>query len=100
MPNNRLRIILKYALSSILLGAGVVLPAAAQQDVPASARRLAATTQLAAQEYRLGVSGGRVVAQAEVDEAKLFLAEARRNADHIPEPAAAPARVALHRLYS
>ena len=36
--------------------------------------------QLAAQEYRIGVSGGRVIAPQEVAEASLFLKEARRTA--------------------
>ena len=56
-------------------------------------RRLAATAQLAAQEYRLGVVGGRVVLQPEVDEAGLFLQEARRSAAALPE-SVAPAAVA------
>lgn len=47
-------------------------------------RRVAATAQLAAQEYRVGVQDGRVVAQAEVSEARLFLAEARRSAELLP----------------
>ena len=41
---------------------------------------MASTAQLAAQEYRLGVSNGRVVAPQEVAEAALFLKEARRAA--------------------
>ena len=53
-------------------------------DVAASARRVAATAQLAAEEYALGVSGGRIVAAPEVEEARLFLAEARRNAGRLP----------------
>jgi len=47
-------------------------------------RRLAATAQLAAQEYRVGIVGGRVVSQAEVDEARLFLKESRRSAQALP----------------
>jgi high-affinity iron transporter len=43
-------------------------------------RRLAATAQLAAQEYRIGIANGRVISQAEVDEARLFLQESRRSA--------------------
>jgi high-affinity iron transporter len=46
----------------------------------AQARRLAATTALASQEYRLGIQDGRVVSKEEVEEAKLFLTEARRTA--------------------
>jgi high-affinity iron transporter len=47
-------------------------------------RRLAATAQLAAQEYRLGIVDGRVASQAEVDEARLFLQESRRSAQALP----------------
>ena len=57
----------------------------APQDDPAAAlRRLAATATLAAQEYRIGVRDGKVVAQAEVDEAVLFLQEAVLAADGLP----------------
>ncbi|HEV8453555.1 MAG TPA: FTR1 family protein [Gemmatimonadales bacterium] len=47
-------------------------------------RRLAATAQLAAQEYRIGVENGRIIAAAEVDEARLFLQESRRSAALLP----------------
>jgi high-affinity iron transporter len=50
----------------------------------AAVRRLAATAQLASQEYGLGVVDGRVVAPAEVEEARLFLEEAKRSAAHLP----------------
>ena len=50
------------------------------QDSAAIVRRVAATATLAAQEYRIGVVDGRVVAAAEVEEARLFLEEARRSA--------------------
>ena len=43
------------------------------QDPAAAARRLASLAQLAAEEYRLGVKQGRIVAAAEVEEARLFL---------------------------
>ncbi len=59
-------------------GGGVQAP-----DI-ASARRLANTVRLAAQEYRLGVEAGRVIAPAEVEEARLFLAEARKSAASLP----------------
>jgi high-affinity iron transporter len=62
-------------------------PAASPQG-PASpapiVQRLGAITALAAQEYAVGVSGGKVVAPAEVDEARLFLQEARRAAGRLP----------------
>jgi high-affinity iron transporter len=61
-------------------------PPTAQPSGPeiASARRVAATANLAAEEYRLGVRGGQVIAAPEVEEARLFLAEARRNASRLP----------------
>lgn len=59
----------------------------ASQDRAPVARRVAATAQLAAQEYRNGVVDGRVVARAEVDEAQLFLQEARRSAALLPHAA-------------
>jgi high-affinity iron transporter len=78
----------------ILIGGIALLVAAAlgapfQQQVAAPdsisvIRRLAATAQLASQEYRLGVDAGRIVSQAEVDEATLFLQESRRSATQIP----------------
>jgi high-affinity iron transporter len=50
------------------------------QDPAPVVRRLAATAQLAAQEYRVGIENGRIIAPAEVDEARLFLQESRRSA--------------------
>ena len=58
-------------------------------DSLAAGRRIAASVQLAAQEYRNGVSSGRVTAPAEVDEARLFLTEARRTANILPPRIAA-----------
>jgi high-affinity iron transporter len=77
-----------------LVGAPLALLA---QDADA-VRRLAATVQLAAEEYRLGVKDGRIVAPPEVEEAKLFLAEARRGAPRLPEPVRAQVSMALDRL--
>ncbi len=72
------------AVASIIVA--VAAPGApGQTDDPAPiARRLAATAQLAAQEYRVGVVDGRVTAPNEVQEARLFLAEARRSAGLLP----------------
>jgi high-affinity iron transporter len=56
----------------------------ARQDQAPVVRRLAATAQLAAQEYRVGIADGRVISAAEVDEAKLFLRESRRSAALLP----------------
>jgi len=61
-------------------------------DQTALVRRVAATAQLAAQEYRAGVKNGRVVAKAEVGEARLFLAEARRSAALLSTDAGATVR--------
>jgi hypothetical protein len=71
-----------FVLSVGALGA-VAQPLQGQDEVSV-ARRVAATAQLAAQEYRLGVDGGRIVARAEVEEARLFLSEARRSAGALP----------------
>src|SRR6478736_2417639 len=76
----------RLILAGALLGAGLVVPREAADDVPATVRRVAATTALAAQEYRIGVQNGKVVAPAEVEEAKLFLTEARRAALLLPNP--------------
>ncbi len=57
---------------------------AVAQDQAAVVRRVAATATLAAQEYRIGVVDGRIVASAEVEEARLFLEEARRSAGGLP----------------
>ena len=82
----------------VLIGAGARLlltaALAAQQpqtggDQVPTVRRVAATAQLAAQEYRAGVQDGRVVAKAEVSEARLFLAESRRSAALLPAEAGA-----------
>ena len=73
---------------ALLLGAtllAVPQQSTALTDPAPLVRRLAATAQLAAQEYRLGVVGGRVVLQPEVDEARLFLQESRRSAENLPE---------------
>jgi high-affinity iron transporter len=58
-------------------------------DQAARVRRIAATSQLAAQEYRLGVTDGKVTAPQEVAEASLFLKEARTSAADLGEPSVA-----------
>jgi high-affinity iron transporter len=58
--------------------------ASAPSDPAPLVRRLAATAQLAAQEYRVGIVDGRIVSPAEVDEARLFLQESRRSAAALP----------------
>ena len=73
--------------TALLVGVGL-LSSPQQTPLPPDpaplVRRLAATAQLAAQEYRVGIAGGRVVSQAEVDEARLFLQESRRSAIALP----------------
>lgn len=60
---------------------GVVL---GQSQDERAGRRLAAVVSIAVEEYALGVSDGRVVSAAELDEARLFLDEARRLAAVLP----------------
>jgi high-affinity iron transporter len=64
----------------ILLSALASVSPADAQDSAAIVRRVAATATLASQEYRIGVAEGRIVAVAEVQEARLFLEESRRSA--------------------
>lgn len=61
--------------------------ASVSSDSVTTARRIAASAELAAQEYRIGVVDGQIVAPAEVDEARLFLTEARRTAALLPSKA-------------
>jgi high-affinity iron transporter len=85
----------RLLLAGTLAGAGLVVPRTAADDIPATVRRVAATTALAAQEYRIGVHQGKIVAAAEVEEAKLFLTEARRAALLLPNPGGKEAVTAL-----
>jgi high-affinity iron transporter len=59
-------------------------PAAAQAPGEEAARRVVATLQLAAQEYRTAWRGGAMTAPGEWEEAKLFVAEARKSAAELP----------------
>jgi high-affinity iron transporter len=79
--------ILNYIQTSATLLLLALSQPAQAQDPASLVRRIASTAQLAAQEYGLGVSGGRVVATAEVEEARLFLTEAARAAGQLPAPA-------------
>ncbi|HTS87955.1 MAG TPA: FTR1 family protein [Gemmatimonadales bacterium] len=71
------------------------LPADSGQDSVVVIRRIAATAALAAEEYGNGIRDGRLVAPAEVEEAKLFLSEARRSANVLPEASAKPVLLRL-----
>jgi high-affinity iron transporter len=77
-------------LASVAGDSLVQQPAISQDRIPV-ARRIAASAQLAAQEYRVGVVDGRVVAPAEVEESALFLKEARRSAALLPAALSASA---------
>ncbi len=66
-----------------VLSLGAVPPTPVNQNQPGArdaARRIAATVHMAAQEYALAWEGGRFVNPEEADEAKGFVADARRTA--------------------
>ncbi len=69
---------------SLFVAAAPVSARQAGTDSAVTVRRVAALSELAAGEYRLGVSAGRVIAPAEVEEARLFLKEAQRAALALP----------------
>ncbi len=97
MIQNYLRLI----LISLLVN-GTVPTAVESQSAPSDSakvlRRVATTARLAAEEYGLGVRGGKVLLAAEVDEAKLFLAEAKKAAMQLPAGRAPGAVAALDSL--
>ncbi len=88
----RLRLVLS------LLMAPVWVSAAVAQTAPDVARRVADIASLALEEYRLGVQAGQVTSPAEVQEARLFLEEARRAAGQLPAEASGPAVASLDTL--
>jgi high-affinity iron transporter len=93
--------ILISAVSSILFLAAPqqgAQPLPPGSDLAPVVQRVATTVQLAAQEYRIGVSEGRVISPAEVEEANLFLAEARRTAERLPPESSASTIAALDQL--
>ena len=79
-------------LTTILLAAAALVQQPAQAQTIAQAqspgidagRRVVATLQLAASEYPLAFHNGVMVAPAEWDEARLFVAEARKSVDGLP----------------
>lgn len=98
MQRNYLKLIIILAAAA---GTLIPDPAASQAPRPDSAqvlRRVATTARLAAEEYGLGVRGGVVVLAPEVDEAKLFLAEARKAAGLLPAGHSVPTVEALARI--
>jgi len=64
---------------------GVPPRADAQEDAAALARRLGAVSAIASREYALGVQDGRVASATELEETRLFLEEARRLAERLPD---------------
>jgi len=57
----------------------------AQEDPAGLARRIGAVSAIASREYALGVREGRVVSGAELEETRLFLDEAQRLAERLPD---------------
>jgi high-affinity iron transporter len=91
-----LKALAPLALTFALLAAPAV--GLAQDDPAALARRIAAISAIAADEYALGTSGGRIVSEAELEEARLFLTEARRLAAGLPDAVRASAIADLDAL--
>lgn len=80
---------------------GLVLgtaPASAQAPETV-ARRIATVSAIAVEEYALGVAGGRVVSATELEEARLFLTEARELAEQLPSRVRREATAGLDRLH-
>ena len=86
-------------IATTILALSGAPPVVIQQDDQApTVRRIAATAALAAQEYSIGVKAGKVVATGEVEEARLFLTEARRSAGLLPLDASRGATADIDRL--
>jgi mono/diheme cytochrome c family protein len=86
-------------LCTLLLLAGLFAgPAVAQQDQVAAARRIADVASIALAEYAEGVVDGEVVAAEELNEAKLFLADALRTAEELEPEARTAALPYLQRI--
>jgi high-affinity iron transporter len=82
----------------LILSACLATPIAGQAvDSVAASRRVVAAAALAAKEYALGVTpdGGRITAPEEVDEAKLFIQQARFDVPALPAAARRGADSAL-----
>jgi len=78
-------LIFAVRLSAAILSVAPAVPPETQQAT--TVRRIATSASLAAEEYAVGIAGGKVVAPAEVEEARLFLQEARRSAGLLPPDA-------------
>ena len=78
---------MRFLRTILILSACLATPLAGQAvDSVAAARRVVAAAALAAKEYALGVTpgGGRITAPEEVDEAKLFIQQARFDVSALP----------------
>jgi high-affinity iron transporter len=89
--------ILRTKLLALAAVTAFARPATAQTP-EAVARRIATVGAIAVDEYALGVAGGQVVSAAELEEARLFLAEATRLAQELPDAVRAAAGAWLDRL--
>lgn len=92
-----LKLILIYLFVVALPGVATALPPRAVDSVQV-VRRVATSAKLAAEEYELGVKAGKVVQAGEVEEARLFLGEARKAAAMLPPSVAASAVGDLTRM--
>ncbi|HEY2824610.1 MAG TPA: FTR1 family protein [Gemmatimonadales bacterium] len=79
--NHRFSLYMLFAPLAWLAGAAPSL--AAQANDTTVARRIAAVTSIALTEYRGGVADGKVIAASEVEEARLFVADARGKAGEL-----------------
>jgi high-affinity iron transporter len=86
-------LIRNFVLSIALVAAIPTAVRAQATDSLSASRRVVAAASLAAQEYGLGVSaeGGRLTAPAEVEEARLFIDQARHDVALLPAAARAAA---------
>ena len=89
---------MRFLTTSLLVTACLAQPLAGQAaDSLGPARRVVAAASLAAKEYALGVvpAGGQITQPNEVDEAKLFIQQARFDIDALPTAARPGSRRSL-----
>ncbi len=84
MGQTSLRLILIGLVSAGVAASPARAAALSASDSVAVVRRVATTARLAAEEYGLGVQGGKIVLAPEVEEARLFFGEARKAAVNLP----------------
>lgn len=88
----------RLRLALVVFAALLSESSALAQGTPELARRVADIASLALDEYQLGMQAGRVVSAVELEEARLFLLEARRSAVGLPAGAAGSAVAFLDTL--